>query len=127
LSLTDNIFILRTFGREQDPQQKWPTLVTTIWRLIKRFKTTLKGRKDYPNKNKPSGKCSYFKCGKSGYFIAQCPGNENDQEQDKKGKKEKKKFYRNKKGEAHIGKECDSDCFVTLGFKGKPGRVSNVC
>jgi hypothetical protein len=27
-----------------------------------------------------------------------------------KGKKEKKKFYRKKKGEAHIGKEWDSDC-----------------
>jgi hypothetical protein len=32
--------------------------------VIKRFKTTLKGRKDYPNKNKSRGKCSCFKCGK---------------------------------------------------------------
>jgi hypothetical protein len=36
--------------------------------------------------------------------------NEIDQVQDKKGKKEKKKFYRKMKGEAHIGKEWDSDC-----------------
>jgi hypothetical protein len=28
--------------------------------------------------------------------------------QEKKGKKEKKKFYKNRKGKAHIGKECDS-------------------
>jgi hypothetical protein len=46
--------------------------------IIKRFKTTLKGRKEYPNKNKTRGKCSCFKCGKTGHFIAQCPNNDND-------------------------------------------------
>jgi hypothetical protein len=46
--------------------------------IIKRFKTALKGRKEYPNKNKSRGKCSCFKCGKSGHFIAQCPNNNND-------------------------------------------------
>jgi hypothetical protein len=78
--------------------------------VIKRFKTALKGRKEYPNKNKSKGKCSYFKCGKSDHFIAQCPDNENDQGQEKKWKKEKKNNYRKAKGEAHIDKECDSDC-----------------
>jgi hypothetical protein len=78
--------------------------------IIKRFKTTLKGRKEYPNKNKTRGKCSCFKCGKIGHFIAQCPDNDNDQEQAKHGKREKKKNYRKAKGEAHIGKEWDSDC-----------------
>jgi hypothetical protein len=78
--------------------------------VIKRFKTALKGCKDYPNKNKERGKRSCFKCGKSGHFIAQCPYNENDQEQENKGKKEKKKNYMKVKGEAHIGKECDLDC-----------------
>jgi hypothetical protein len=38
--------------------------------VFKRFKTTLKGRKEYPNKNKSRGKHSCFKCGKSGHFIA---------------------------------------------------------
>jgi hypothetical protein len=47
--------------------------------VIKRFKTALKGRKEYPNKNKSRGKCSCFKCGKSGHFIAQRLDNENDQ------------------------------------------------
>jgi hypothetical protein len=42
--------------------------------VIKRFKTALKGRKDYPNKNKSRGKRSYFK---SSDFIAQCHYNEN--------------------------------------------------
>jgi hypothetical protein len=53
---------------------------------------------------------SCFKCGKTCHFIAQCPDNENDQVQEKKGKKEKKEFYRKTKGEAHISKEWDSDC-----------------
>jgi hypothetical protein len=49
--------------------------------VIKRFKTALKGHKDYPNKNKSRGKCPCFKCGKTSHFIAQYPDNENDQVQ----------------------------------------------
>jgi hypothetical protein len=78
--------------------------------IIKRFKITLKGRKEYPSKNKTKGKCSCFKCGKTGHFIANCPDNDSDQGQEKSGKKEKKKSYRKAKGEAHLGKEWDSDC-----------------
>jgi hypothetical protein len=78
--------------------------------IIKRFKTALKGRKEYPNKNKAKGKSSCFKCGKTGHFIAQCPDNDNDQEQEKHGKREKKKVYKKAKGEAHLGKEWDSNC-----------------
>jgi hypothetical protein len=78
--------------------------------IIKRFKTAFKGRKEYPNKNKSWGKRSCFKYGKSSHFIAQCPDNDNDQVEEKKGKKERKKNYRKAKGEAHIGKEWDSDC-----------------
>jgi hypothetical protein len=78
--------------------------------IIKRFKTALKGRKEYPNKNKTRGKHSCFKCGKTGHFIAQCPDNDNDQGQEKHEKREKKKNYRKAKGEAHLGKEWDSDC-----------------
>jgi hypothetical protein len=78
--------------------------------IIKRFKTALKGRKEYPNKNKTRGTRSCFKCGKTGHFIANCPDNDSDQGQEKSGKKEKKKSYRKAKGEAHLGKEWDSDC-----------------
>jgi hypothetical protein len=73
--------------------------------IIKRFKTALKGRKVYPNKNKIRGKRSCFKCGKTGHIIANCPDNDSDQEQEKSGKKEKKKSYRKAEGEAHLGKE----------------------
>jgi hypothetical protein len=51
---------------------------------------------------------SCFKCGKIGHFIANCPDNDSDQEQEKK--REKKKAYKKAKGEAHLGKEWDSDC-----------------
>jgi hypothetical protein len=78
--------------------------------IIKRFKTAMKGHKEYPNKSKSKEKRSCFKCGKSGHFIAQCPDNDNDQAQEKKGTKERKKNYRKAKGEAHIGKEWDTDC-----------------
>ena len=37
--------------------------------VIKRFKIALKGRKEYPNKNKSRGKRACFKCGKSGHFF----------------------------------------------------------
>jgi hypothetical protein len=58
--------------------------------IIKRFKTALKGRTEYPNKNKSRGKHSCFKCGKSSHFIAQYPDNDDDQAQEKKGKKERR-------------------------------------
>jgi hypothetical protein len=77
--------------------------------IIKRFKSALKESKEYPNKNKTSGKRSCFKCGKTGHFIANCPDNDSDQGQEKSGKKERKKNYRKAKGEAHLGKEWDSD------------------
>jgi hypothetical protein len=78
--------------------------------IIKRFKTTLSGRKEYPNKSKAKGKRSCFKCGKTGHFIAQCPDNENDQGEERHGKREKKNAYKKAKGKAHLGKEWDSDC-----------------
>ena len=78
--------------------------------IIKRFQTALKGRKEHPNKSKAKGKHSCFKCGKTGHFIANCPDNTNDQEQERNGKREKKKTYKKEKGEAHLGKEWDSNC-----------------
>jgi hypothetical protein len=49
-----------------------------------------------------------YKCGKSGHFIAKCPyTSESDRDEDKNGKKkiEKKRYYKKKGGEAHMGRE----------------------
>jgi hypothetical protein len=78
--------------------------------IIKRLKTALKGCKEHSNKNKAKGKRSCFKCGKTSHYIENCPNNANDQEQEKSQKREKKKAYKKAKGEAHLGKEWDSDC-----------------
>jgi hypothetical protein len=78
--------------------------------IIKSFRQILKQRKgkDY----KPRSKRVCYRCGKSGHFIAKCPyTSDSDRHDDKKGKKkmEKKKYYKKKGGEAHIGREWDSD------------------
>jgi hypothetical protein len=74
--------------------------------IIKSFRQILKQRKgkDY----KPRSKRVCYRCGKSGHFIAKCPySSESDRVDNKKGKKkmEKKKYYKRKGGEAHMGQE----------------------
>jgi hypothetical protein len=53
-----------------------------------------------------------YRCGKSGHFITKCPyTSDSDRDDDKKGKKkmENKRYYKKKGGEAHMGREWDSD------------------
>jgi hypothetical protein len=75
------------------------------------FRQILKQRKG--GEYKPHSKRVCYRCGKSGHYIAKCPyASDSDRDDDKKGNKkmEKKKYYNKKKGgEAHIGRECDSD------------------
>jgi hypothetical protein len=78
--------------------------------IIKSFRQILKQRKgkDY----KPCSKRVCYRCGKSGHFIAKCPyTSDSDRDEDKKGKKkmERKRYYKKKGGEAHMGREWDSD------------------
>jgi hypothetical protein len=66
--------------------------------------------KDY----KPRSKRVCYRYGKSGHFIAKCPyTSESDRDDDKKGKgkkkMEKKRHYKKKGGETHIGRDWDSD------------------
>jgi hypothetical protein len=73
--------------------------------IIKSFHQILKQRKgkDY----KPRSKRVCYMCGKSGHFIARCPySSDSDRDDDKKGKK---KMEKKKGGEAHMGREWDSD------------------
>jgi hypothetical protein len=76
--------------------------------IIKSFRQILKQRKgkDY----KPRSKKVCYKCCKPGHFIAKCPiSSDSDRGDDKMGKKEKKRYYKNKGGDAHVCREWDSD------------------
>jgi hypothetical protein len=77
--------------------------------IIKSFRQILKQRKgkDY----KPRSKRVCYRCGKFSHYIAKCPyTSDSDRNDNNKGKKmEKKKYYNKKGGEAHIGREWDSD------------------
>jgi hypothetical protein len=77
--------------------------------IIKSFHQILKQRreKDY----KPHSKKVCYKCGKPGHFIAKCPlSSDSDKGDDKKGKRrEKKRCYKKKGGNAHVCWEWDSD------------------
>jgi hypothetical protein len=77
--------------------------------IIRSFHQILKQTrgKDY----KPRSKKVCYKCGKPGHFIAKCPlSSDSDRGDDKKGRrKEKKKYYKNKGGDAHVCREWDSD------------------
>jgi hypothetical protein len=80
--------------------------------IIKSFRQILKQRrgKDY----KPRFKRVCYRCGKSGHFFAKCPifspiSSESDRDEDKKGKKEKKRYYKEKGGDVHVCREWDSD------------------
>jgi hypothetical protein len=75
--------------------------------IIKSFRQILKQRrgKDY----KPRSKRVCYKCGKPSHFIAKCPmSSDSDKGKDKKGKKEKKRYYKKKGGDAHVCREWDS-------------------
>jgi hypothetical protein len=72
--------------------------------IIKRFKTALKGRKEYSNKNKAKGKCSCFKCDKTGHFIAQCPDNEMTRETKDMGRERTRRFTRRRRARHTLAK-----------------------
>jgi hypothetical protein len=78
--------------------------------IIKSFRQILKQRKG--KEYKPRSKRVCYRCGKSGHFIAKCPyTSDSDRDDGKKGKKkmEKKRYYKKKGDEAHMGREWDSD------------------
>jgi hypothetical protein len=77
--------------------------------IIKSFRQILKQRreKDY----KPRSKKVCYKCGEPGHFIAKWPiSSDSDRDNDKRGKKkENKRYYKKKGGDAHVCWEWDSD------------------
>jgi hypothetical protein len=76
--------------------------------IIKSFRQILKQRKGKDHKHRSKRVC--YRCGKLSHFIAKCPyTSDSDRDKDKKGKKMEKKKYYKKGGEAHMGREWDSD------------------
>jgi hypothetical protein len=76
--------------------------------IIKSFRQILKQRRGKDYKPRPKRVC--YKCGKPGHFIAKCPmSSDSDRGEDKKGKKEKKRYYKKKGDDAHMCREWDSD------------------
>jgi hypothetical protein len=77
--------------------------------IIKSFRQILKQRrgKDY----KPCSKKVCYKCGKPSHFITKCLlSSDSDRGDDKKGKrKENKRYYKKKGGDARVCREWDSD------------------
>jgi hypothetical protein len=88
--------------------------------IIKSFSQILKQRKE--KEYKPHSKRVCYWYGKFGHYIAKCPyASDSDRDDDKKGKNmENKKYYHKKKGgEAHMGKEWDSDESSTVSSSDK--------
>jgi hypothetical protein len=78
--------------------------------IIKSFWQILKQRKGKDYKTHSKRVC--YRCGKFGHFITKCPyTSDSDRDNDKKWKKkmEKKRYYKKKGGEAHMGRKWDSD------------------
>jgi hypothetical protein len=73
--------------------------------FIRRFSKFMSKQKffkgDKKEKFRSKTKRACYNCGKYGHYIANCPYEHREEDDDKK----KKKVY----GEAHIGKEWDSD------------------
>jgi hypothetical protein len=78
--------------------------------IIKRFKSALKRRKEYSNKNKTKGNAPASNAVRLVTLLQIVPIMIVTRDKKKSRKKEKKKNYRKAKGEAHLGKEWDSDC-----------------
>jgi hypothetical protein len=92
--------------------------------IIKSFRQILKQRKGKDYKSRSKRVC--YRCGKFGHFIAKCPIS-SDRDEDKKGKKEKKRYYKNKGGDAHICREWDSDESSTDSVAEPPGLFQLKC
>jgi hypothetical protein len=81
--------------------------------FIKKFKKLIKKRIPYKGerKEKPRSKRVCYNCGKNGHFIAQCPYERKEEDNDKRKKfdkcykKDKKCTKKKPYGQAHVGQE----------------------
>jgi hypothetical protein len=92
-------------------------------------------------KERPRSKRVCYNCGKNGHFIAQCPYEKKEEDNEKKkkldkGYKKDKKFTKKKSyGQAHIGQEwnsndesskSESDDLATITIKGKASSSKSL-
>jgi hypothetical protein len=77
--------------------------------IIKSFHQILKQRRG--KYYKPCSKRVCYKCGKPGHFIVKCPmSSDSDRGDDKRwNKKQKKRYYKKKGGDAHVCREWEFD------------------
>jgi hypothetical protein len=66
-------------------------------------------KRDKKDKFRSKTKRTCYNCGKYGHYIANCPHEHREEEDDKKKKKKDKHYKKTSYGEAHIGKEWNSD------------------
>jgi hypothetical protein len=111
--------------------------------FIKKFDKFIKKRRPYKRekKEKPRSKRVCYNCGKSGYFIPQCPYERKEEDNDKrkkfdKGYKKDKKYTKKKPyGQPHVGQEwnssdesseSESDEVATIAIKGKTSSSKSL-
>jgi hypothetical protein len=125
---------------DEDEEKKYDEEEMTLF--IKKFNKYMSKRRTFKGdkKERTRSKRVYYNCGKSGHFIAQCPYERKEEDNDKKKKKVKKykkdkKFLKKPYGEAHIGHEWDSsdensksksDDLTTIAIKGESSSSKSL-
>jgi hypothetical protein len=111
--------------------------------FIKKFYKFIKKRRSYKGERKENqrSKRMCYNCGKNMHFIAQCPYERKEEDNDKrkkfdKGYKKDKKYTKKKPyGQAHVGQErnssdesseSESDEVATIAIKGKTSSSKSL-
>jgi hypothetical protein len=108
--------------------------------FIKKFNKFISKRRPYKGdrKEKPRSKRMCYNCGKNRHFIAQCPYERKEEDNDRKKKFDKgyKKFIKKKPyGQDHVGQEWNSsdeslksvsDDLATIAIKGKASSSKSL-
>jgi hypothetical protein len=126
---------------EEDNEQEYDEDEVALF--IKKFNKVINRRMSYmgERKEKPRSKRVCYNCGKNGHFIAECPYERKEEDNDKRKKSykgyNKDKKYTKKKpyGQAHVGQEwnssdesseSESDDLATIAIKGKASSSKSV-